>query len=693
MWMSRGKEITMSTINFQALGFNGPSTFFEAGAIQDLKIGTLAKQVEITGGVIIGNPTGPPEPYPVLYGTADTSEDASSTLKATITITFAVPTNNFQVVIINGDPHGAFFRVSDGNPADDQNIFLQANSSEPFNVLPVAIANTHGAKVFTITDTTASASGFWDFFIDNISYNYSAGEVLAAKGPGQNLLATINETAATASLVAIQLAAEGGDINLIAMLLKFEVSCDYLTQLAQDAISDPPDPNYKQPYTPTFFQFSPIQSDSTITPHTAADANADLKDMSLAIGYMQALVTTMNRLGSATSAGDQASITLQTAELDTFLTLASSSLAAVGKDMNTLANDFTGVSLPTITAAQIASFVNNVKINGVSALPQQEQSLFQSLGVSSTDLQGIISALGSIDPSSVPTSLVSGLQQASASLQTISNIYSGTSTSTITAQTIQNDYLGITRTALDTASATTEANSINAGSTSETAYVNSLLAQVTNTTIPAVAVEASMYGVTGSSAEITKLVTQYLPAQVANAMQNGYNPQVYACEALGLVFAFGNENGGMGFATNFGPSQASMPNTTAGDAAFAVAAASTIFGSAATANTPGAIAGFVANWKAFFTAHGVVGIPNATAAQIDLAARGAAWGDAVGIAFANNLGPLPGQVTNFLEDAAQGSAMYAASLTSQPNHAPFQGSSLASEMSLVGLSGQAQHVL
>jgi hypothetical protein len=47
---------------------------------------------------------------------------------------------------------------------------------------------------------------------------------------------------------------------------------------------------------------------------------------------------------------------------------------------------------------------------------------------------------------------------------------------------------------------------------------------------------------------------------------------------------------------------------------------------------------------------------DASAGQIDLAARGAAWGDAVGVALSDNLGPLKGQVTNFLIDAAQGTA-------------------------------------
>jgi hypothetical protein len=114
---------------------------------------------------------------------------------------------------------------------------------------------------------------------------------------------------------------------------------------------------------------------------------------------------------------------------------------------------------------------------------------------------------------------------------------------------------------------------------------------VANTTIPAVAVEASMFGEVGTSLGVTSLVTQFLPGQVANAMLYGYNPLVYASEALGLALAFDNE-----FASHFGPSTSTMPNTTSGDAAFAAAAASAIFGASANANTPGAIQTFVNNW-------------------------------------------------------------------------------------------------
>ena len=155
---------------------------------------------------------------------------------------------------------------------------------------------------------------------------------------------------------------------------------------------------------------------------------------------------------------------------------------------------------------------------------------------------------------------------------------------TIAAATIQNDYLGITRTALPLDQATSVANTISAGLQTETEYVTGLLSQVATTTIPAVAVEASMYGAVGSSIEITKLATQFLPEQIAFAIQNGLNPQVVAAEAVGLALAFNNEANSTEFASNFGPSHTGTPNSISGDNAFAQLAAATIFGSASTLN-------------------------------------------------------------------------------------------------------------
>jgi hypothetical protein len=259
---------------------------------------------------------------------------------------------------------------------------------------------------------------------------------------------------------------------------------------------------------------------------------------------------------------------------------------------------------------------------------------------------------------------------------------------------IQNDYLAITRTPLPLDQATAVAEEIDAGTTTEATYVAGLLNQVANTTILAVAVEGSMYAQVGTSDEITKLATQFLPAQVQHATQNGLNATVYACEALGLAFAFGDENGFTGFGINYGPSNPATPNTTAGDKTFAAEAALFVFGSAETANTPIAIADWVSNWKTFYTSNGVPGVPNATADQIDLAARGAAWGDAVGAALASDVGPLPGQVVNFLEDAAQNTAVYSASLANQPTPMPLQGQQGGAEplSTVVGVAALSEHI-
>ena len=86
--------------------------------------------------------------------------------------------------------------------------------------------------------------------------------------------------------------------------------------------------------------------------------------------------------------------------------------------------------------------------------------------------------------------------------------------------------------------------------------------------ISAIAVQASMYGSVGTSAKVDMLVNQFLRSQAANAIEFGLNPLVYNSEALGLAFAFSNGTGSKAFANNFGPTNASLPNTTAGDAAF-----------------------------------------------------------------------------------------------------------------------------
>jgi hypothetical protein len=141
-------------------------------------------------------------------------------------------------------------------------------------------------------------------------------------------------------------------------------------------------------------------------------------------------------------------------------------------------------------------------------------------------------------------------------------------------------------------------------------------------------IDVTMYGVNPTPAEFN---LQFLGAQMAAAENVGLNPTVYASEALGLVFAFGNETGSHAFATTYGPAALD-------DAAFAAAAANAVFGPTQTNSTPRAISDWVHNWEAFYANNGIPGNAHPSADQIDLAARGAAWGDTVGVALDSHIG-------------------------------------------------------
>jgi hypothetical protein len=88
--------------------------------------------------------------------------------------------------------------------------------------------------------------------------------------------------------------------------------------------------------------------------------------------------------------------------------------------------------------------------------------------------------------------------------------------------------------------ANTEVPLINAGATTVSAYANQLLANNISLSQVAMGVDSLMFGQTDTVAELTKLSTQFLPPQVVNALAHGFNPTVYAAEALGLGLAAGN---------------------------------------------------------------------------------------------------------------------------------------------------------
>jgi len=228
----------------------------------------------------------------------------------------------------------------------------------------------------------------------------------------------------------------------------------------------------------------------------------------------------------------------------------------------------------------------------------------------------------------------------------------------------------------NTAEATAQAASINAPGTTTASvfiYATQLLANNLSLSQVAMADTAIMEGGTiavGNTTTpntLTFLSTQFLPSQVANAIAHGFNPTVYAAEALGLALASTT-----GFNTNF--------------AGLSTSAFVSAVGTATGVNA-NAITGFLANWTTFFTNN-----PNAhLGLTVQQAAYGSTFGDSIGVALLNptsaNLqtivsttpvnaftpNTIQGLVANALIDNALGTYVTGVALGALPAHTPLQG--------------------
>jgi hypothetical protein len=139
----------------------------------------------------------------------------------------------------------------------------------------------------------------------------------------------------------------------------------------------------------------------------------------------------------------------------------------------------------------------------------------------------------------------------------------------------------------------------------------------------ATTVYTAEYGTAPSSTELNVLV-QFTTPQYAHGQQIGVkDPAVYAYQALGVALASTATH----FQNTFGPSNPTYPATPAGDAQFSTDAYASVFGHP---GSPAQIQEFVSQvnyFKAIYTAAGVYGNAN----NIDLLARGAAYGQVLGI--------------------------------------------------------------
>jgi hypothetical protein len=221
-------------------------------------------------------------------------------------------------------------------------------------------------------------------------------------------------------------------------------------------------------------------------------------------------------------------------------------------------------------------------------------------------------------------------------------------TGTPTLTDLENLQLGILRVSNAT-DAQANLTLITAGTETVAQYANALMVQANPSSQVVAGIVATMDGVTPTSAALTAS-TAAMATYVNYAATHPVIPIVYEAEAFGLAYGEASAT----FAANFGPSNAALPNTVAGDNAFAIAAVNAIFGAAATTNLSNQMIQWVHNWTAFYTANPAAsGFGSAaTAAQIDLAARAAAFGDGLGVAI-DPVGIIQSQVINFLNQAAE----------------------------------------
>ena len=138
------------------------------------------------------------------------------------------------------------------------------------------------------------------------------------------------------------------------------------------------------------------------------------------------------------------------------------------------------------------------------------------------------------------------------------------------------------------------------------------------------------FGSAPSASELTVL-SQFAQAQFDYGRKIGVqDPGVYAFEALGVALA----SSGQDFQNRFGPSNSMYPASTAGDAQFVTDSYTSVFGRAGTAAQVQQFVGQLNYFETLYTAAGTFG----SQSNIDLLARGAVYGQMLGIAHGSNLG-------------------------------------------------------
>ena len=171
--------------------------------------------------------------------------------------------------------------------------------------------------------------------------------------------------------------------------------------------------------------------------------------------------------------------------------------------------------------------------------------------------------------------------------------------------------------------------------------ITPLLGEVSESTAPAfsaatasITVYTAEYGVAPGATELDNLI-QFTMMQYAYAKQVGYiDPSAYAYEALGVALA----PTATLFQNTYGLTNPTYPNTAAGDAQYVMDAYTSVFGHSPTSAQAQVFINELNLLENLYTASGAFGTP----ANINLLARGATYGNMLGIQAEHNDVPIIG---------------------------------------------------
>ncbi len=143
-----------SIVTFDNL--TGPSGF--GAASQTLSYTFSGVTATFTGGTVLTNTFSLPADQTSVYGTIQGINSNP------LTISFSSPVNNFFLDILNGETTSETYTLAD-NAGHTASFVIppNLNGGLQFYSLP-----TTGTRV---TITSATTTGFWDFFIDNVGFN------------------------------------------------------------------------------------------------------------------------------------------------------------------------------------------------------------------------------------------------------------------------------------------------------------------------------------------------------------------------------------------------------------------------------------------------------------------------------------------------------------------------------------------